>query len=947
MADLEGTYGRLTPAQRKAVDTIDGPVLVIAGAGTGKTGVIVQRIARLLQKGTPPKRLLALTFTEKAAAEMLDRVNRQHGSFELELPVMTFNAYGESMLRQYAADNGYSRNFKVLSESAQIVFLRERIDELGLDYFAPVSRPDGLLSNILEYFSRLKQNVVFPDTATQFAKNMPADDQAEKLEKEKYLELARAYETYISLSQEANVIDYDDQIYSLIRLFRQRPNILRHVQENYDYIMVDEFQDTNAMQSVLVDMLAGNRQNLFVVGDDDQSIYGWRGATLANILSFKKRYPTAKEITLAENYRSSQQILDSAYRLISHNNPYRLEAQLSINKKLTSNKTGNEPFAYTFETLDQELQWIAEDIRQRLEAGCPAGDIAVLARRNATIQKLHNFLEYSGVDHVVIGQRYELYQEPVVRIVLEAIKATVDPLDNTSLYHTLTGPLFSVSANLIGQSVAQGRREHQNLRNIISDTTDPEFNKAKQALRQIEEWRELSSNATVGKLAYTIIDTTGYKERLYSDPELAVAGTRLSELFNVFKDFERIALQPTALQYIDSLPALQAANEGGEDDTLDLSEQKVNLLTVHKAKGLEWPVVYIADCSEGSFPLRETGRGIPLPDGLAAISHSEADEHIYEERRLMYVAMTRAKDELILTHADQHSSHAKRKPSRFLAEIFGDQVLDRQQPVGAHHPVAVDTFGLTESQAVSIPERLLNGDEVSLSVSQAIKYMACPLDFYYCYILNVPGEPDPSLEYGSIMHGLLQDINRSLMDGKLITLETLQQRLATDWPKAGFLSGAQRERAFTRAEKTLKLIYAKAAGNQRIPVAVEEPFTIRLRDCRLRLNGRFDAVFPLDKGVEIVDYKTSDTIDTLEKARQRAGASEQLTLYALAWEQMHGELPVLVTLDFVDTGIQGSLKKTRRGIEGAITRLTKVADGLRGHDFSPGKDHLFCQHPPV
>ncbi len=948
MKDSAKEYSPLRPAQQTAVDAAKGPVLVIAGAGTGKTRVLVERIAKLIENGTEPKRILALTFTEKAAAEMLDRLNLLRGAYELEMPVMTFNAYGESVLRRYAADIGLGRNFSVMGANAQIVFLRERLDSLGLDYFAPVSRPDGLLGSLAEYFSKLKQNIITPEAYIKHASALPAGDRAERLNKAKYDELGKAYKAYMQLCLETNVIDYDDQIYQVIELFSRRPNILKEIQESYDFVLVDEFQDTNAMQSKLIDQVAARHQNLFVVGDDDQSIYGWRGATLANILNFKTRYPKSKEITLIENYRSTQAILDCAYRLVTHNNPHRLEARLKINKKLISNKTGPPPEVHGFEMLDEELQWIAEDIAGKLASGAKPGSIAVLARRNITIQKLRPYLEYAGVEYVVIGQSYELYHEAAVRILLEAIKATVDPLDNISLYHTLTGPLFSLPPMPLSKAAAQARKEHASLHSVIEASTDDDLGAARQSLTLIDGWRELSVGVTVGKLAYEIIDSTGYKDRLYNDPALAVSGTRLSELFGTFREFEKIALQPTAIQYVEALPALQAAGEGlSEDGTLDLSESRVNLLTIHKSKGLEWPAVYIADCTEGSFPVRKSPAGIALPDGLDATINSEADEHIYEERRLMYVAMTRAKDRLTMTYADKHSGVSSRKPSRFLSEAFGEINQARNKPGGKAMTTAFDSFTSASNTEVTVPERILKNEQVNLSVSQAVSYMACPLNFYYQYVLNVPQEPDPALEYGSIMHMLLQDINNSLMAGKQPDLKALEERLASEWPKIGYLSASQRERAYKQAQTTLKNIYERVIGEPRIPLAVEEPFAIVLKDFKLAVNGRFDAVFPLGDGVEIVDYKTSTRVDSPEKAKQRASASDQLTLYALAWQQLHDELPALVTLDFIDTGMTGSIKKTARGIEGARSRLQRVADGIRQQDFTPGNDHLFCIHPPL
>lgn len=937
--------------QAKAISAKTGPWLVVAGAGTGKTTVIVERIGRLLQAGTSPRHILALTFTEKAATEMLDRVSASLNSYETELPILTFNAYGETMLRQYAADIGLGRNFTVMGESAQLVFLKERIDELGLDYFAPLSRPDGLLGDIAAHFSLLKQHVITPEVYLRHVKAMSQTDTGDKLDRTKYQELAAAYETYIRLCREANVIDYDDQIYLLIELLRKRPNILKEVQERYDYIMVDEFQDTNTMQSMLVDMIAAPRKNLFVVGDDDQSIYGWRGATLANILEFKNRYPKLKEVTLVKNYRSTSQILDHAYQLIQHNNPHRLETRLHIDKRLIAEKSGSKPLVCSFQTRDEELGWIAEDIKRRLDEGTPGGNIAVMARRNTTTELLHAQLEYLGVDHVVAGQKYDLYQHPAVRMILEAIRTVTDPLDNTSLYHTLIGPLFSLPTDVLAPLSSQVRRSHESLEVHIRNSVDPELELAREAITTIQSWREKIGTTTVGQLAYEILTGSGYKERLYksaeNDPFALTAANRLSELFRTMKEFEQIALMPSAASYIEALPALQAAGQGSQDSTLDLSNQVVSILTIHKAKGLEWPIVYIADCTEGSFPLRESFRGLHLPTGLVSAHESAADDHMAEERRLMYVAMTRAKDELILTHSQTHSGNSTRKPSRFLLEAFGDH---EATPKSSSSRKTLDSFGtpgIQSTEAIILPATILTNGQVSLTVSQIKTFMDCPLDFYYRYILAVPEEPSPIMQYGSIMHGLIEDMNRSLMNGGLPALSELEDQLSLQWPKSGYLSLKHRERAFVQAKTTLANMHDRLSQQQRVPLVVEGPFSITLDDIKLKIVGRFDAVFPAEKGVEIVDYKTSTSVDSPEKAKSRATSSQQLTLYALAWQRMHNELPVLVTLDFIDTGHQGSVKKTQRGIDSAYQRLKTIADTIREHRFEPGRDHLFCSHPPL
>ena len=279
----------LNTAQKQVANHKDGPLLVVAGAGTGKTRVIVERINNLLSQGIEARRILAVTFTEKSAAEMLDRVLEAQSSFEVELPVLTFNAFGESLLREFNTDIGLSRNFILLGESAKIVFLRQHLEDLELDYYSPFSNPDGLLPDIADHFSQLKQHVITAQIYDEFVTKMPTSDEAQLLEKKKHQELSTAYKQYLRLCKEYNLIDYDDQIFRAIELLESRPNVRETLRERYHTIMIDEFQDTNPMQSRLIDLLVNETQNLMVVGDDDQSIYGFRGATLANILEFKTR----------------------------------------------------------------------------------------------------------------------------------------------------------------------------------------------------------------------------------------------------------------------------------------------------------------------------------------------------------------------------------------------------------------------------------------------------------------------------------------------------------------------------------------------------------------------------------------------------------------------------------------------------------------------------------
>lgn len=936
--------------QKRVIGHSGGPLLVVAGAGTGKTFVIIEKIKKLLAGGVRPESILALTFTEKAASEMLTRLLNEQPKLLPEIPLMTFNGYGESILREFGSHIGIGRNFRLMSEQAQIVFFRQNIDAFKLDYFLPLtSLPDSIISDILGVFSAAKQNLVSADDYLKFAQNLPDLNEAEILEKKQHTELAFAYQTYQKLCQEQNLIDYDDQIYMVIKLLEMRPNVKNKLAKRYHTIFVDEFQDTNPMQSELIDLLSKKQPNLIVVGDDDQSIYGFRGATLSNILSFKKRYPGAKEVALTENFRSSQPILDAAYRLIQNNNPNRLEATLAISKKLIAHEPkGPEPRLFFSENYENELSWLAEDIKNRLEQGVAPKDIAVLARRRLNLLQLHHALDQAGVEHNLIGQSEDLYSQPVVRQMIELARCLGEPDNNNALHHSLTSPVFNINNSIVAPLATQARYQHERLEDVIQQNCHDQT--ALKALRVINETRQQAGNLPVGRLLYQILDKTGYLkssfEMAQTNSEVASSLQYLSQYFTTLKNFESIANQPTVMEYLKDLPALQAAGEY-IDDTMEINDQAINLLTIHKAKGLEWSVVYVPDCTEMSFPIKKTARGLSLPADLTRQTTSQADEHYAEERRLMYVAITRAKQELILSYSGlRGQSKTARRPSRFLPEIFGENFqaelvssLDNQLAAG---PIS-DT-SLKENK-ISVPKDILDGEKVYLSASQAVCIIDCPYNFYYKFVLRAPEAPIPAANYGTIMHALIEQINRSLLpDGSPVSIAELRNQLKANWIKTGYVSKGQQQRALETANQTLIKLYKQIISGPK-PYVVEQPFSALLKEQQITLRGRYDVVYSNPEGIEIRDYKTGSSVNKPEKAKARAQASLQLTIYALAWQINSGELPGKLSLEFIDTGVLGSVKKTARGIDGLVGKLTIAANQIRQSDFPLGQNHEYCIHP--
>ena len=942
MQEAEKTTSVLNDEQSRAVQITDGSALVVAGAGTGKTRVITERIVRLIQDGTPPEHILALTFTEKAAGEMQNRVADASLSAALETTIATYNGFGNDLLKQYGGEWGLGE-LRLLGDTGQLVFLREHFDDFALDYFAPISNPDGQLDNLRGYLSRLKQQLVQPDAYVRYAKGLPVADPADALEKKKHQELARFYQTYLALCREQQAIDYDDQIFLTIELLKARPNILRELQERYRYILVDEFQDTNPMQSALVDLLAGKHQNLMVVGDDDQSIYGWRGATLANILDFKNRYLAAQEISLIENYRSTQSILDTAYRLIQHNNPERLEVINKLDKRLRAQTDdGPKPVARHFYTLEAELTWIAEDIAARLQRGQDPGGIAVLARSNPIVERAHQSLELHDIPHVMAGLKNDLYDQPAVRQLTEALKAVSDPLDDLALFHTLSGPLFKLPQHELSQFSATARREHARLAHVMEQSENEPF---KAALGTIAGWRDQSGSLNVGNLAFALLDESGWKQRLYDQ---ATAGSEaylqvqaLKKLFGTLKEFERVAGVASVQNYLVNLPVLRAGGGEFEDASLDLSDSLVNVLSVHRSKGLEWDTVYLIDCTEGSFPARNHGVSLAVPRELQAVN-STADERLAEERRLMYVAVTRARRELVLTYGDRHGTGTHRKPSRFLAEMFDTPATDTFE---AEQQTSLELFAPRElPAAVPLSSDMFRDGTYVLTASQIECWLKCPLDFYYKHVLGMPEPQGPAAAYGTAIHNAIQRIFEGRAKGAAPPLDELLVEVQRALPQAGYRSAGTRDRAHTQALQSVRAIYERF-GKAELPVAVEQGFGVHVPGLPLKIIGRMDAVYRRGTDVEIRDFKTSSSVTTPEKAKDRATGSQQLTIYALAWQIMHGELPARLTLDFVETGQMGSVRKTQRSLDTLQSKLTGLVAGLRTSEYPRGRDHTYCSHP--
>ncbi|MGH2357293.1 MAG: ATP-dependent helicase, partial [Candidatus Limnocylindria bacterium] len=447
----------LTARQRKAVTHGDGPLLIVAGAGTGKTTVITRRIAWLIaEKRARPAEILALTFTDRAALEMAERVDRLVPYGHNDAAISTFHAFGDRLLREHGLEAGLSDRSTVLSRAEQVIFLREHLFELPLDRYRPLGDPTRFLSALVTLFSRLRDEDVSPEAylaaaarLTEQCASAPGDVSAAE-EAARHTELASCFAAYERLMRAGDRLDFGDQVTLAITLLHTHPRVLAAEQERHRYILVDEFQDTNHAQWELVKLLAAPHANVTVVGDDDQSIYRFRGAALGNILGFRTSYPGAATVVLADNFRSRQPILDAAYRLIRHNDPERLEVREGVDKRLRSRMRPGAPPATVpielvgYATGSDEADGVAERIAGALRAGRRAGDHAILVRGNRDADPFLRALNVARIPWRFSGTA-GLYRQPEVRLLISFLRAVNDPDDSISLYDLATSELFGLA----------------------------------------------------------------------------------------------------------------------------------------------------------------------------------------------------------------------------------------------------------------------------------------------------------------------------------------------------------------------------------------------------------------------------------------------------------------------------------------------------------------------
>ena len=623
----------LNPTQLDAVKHTEGPLLILAGAGSGKTRVLTHRVAYILEQGlAAPEEILAITFTNKAAGEMKDRVALLVGPDSRKMWVSTFHAFCARILRVHAEKLGYRREFTIYDGGDQVRLVKRCIIELDKD--PKRFNPRSFQAQI----SAAKNVLMTPDDYLRSTEGYIAEN------------IAEVYDLYQKRLYENNAMDFDDLIMQAVALLEIFPEVRERYQRRFKYIHVDEYQDTNHAQYRLVNILAAAHRNLCVVGDDDQSVYSWRGADIRNILEFERDYPEARVVKLEQNYRSTQTILDAANAVVANN------ASRKPKELWTAGHQGERIRVYTAVDEYAEARFVVSEIHRLVGSGASPRDVAVFYRTNAQSRALEDVLVREGVPYQIVGG-VRFYERAEIKDAMAYLSVISNPADAGALERIINVPKRGLGATSVARLQEHARRNGISLYEALAEADVVDLmgaaRKACRAVRDLfEGWRVAAREVSSVELIGAVLDESGYRAELEAENTVEAESRleNLEELINAAREYERFDPEPTLEGF------LQEQALYSDQDTLSTEGGQVALMTLHNAKGLEFDHVFVVGMEEGTFPH----------------ARSLDEQNLEEERRLCYVGITRARETLTLSYAKLRSNWGEREyqmPSRFLSEI--------------------------------------------------------------------------------------------------------------------------------------------------------------------------------------------------------------------------------------------------------------------------------------
>jgi DNA helicase II / ATP-dependent DNA helicase PcrA len=968
----------LNAEQRSAVEHGQGPLLVVAGAGTGKTRVITERIRHLLESdpGLVGESILALTFTDKAAGEMKHRVVKAIGERAEGVWLGTFHSFClEKILREVHPD------IQPLEDIDHRILLRRNIADLGLVIFRRLAEPAEFLKDFQTFFSRCQDELVSPDDYQRYVDGLERAYASDRhtLEPDAQLiteqeirqqqELARVYRVSDQLLRERHLATFGAQLLQAVELVRSDPALGQRMREQYRYVLVDEFQDTNIAQLELLWLLAGERRNILAVGDDDQAIYRFRGASFGSFTIFLERFcgvtgaqggAGAKPflVSLSENYRSTQRILRVAAEAISHNEKSPLLPPKNLR---TQNEIGEKIHVVEFASAEEEANWVASEIERLHSAAVSWRSFAVLYRKHAHRAQLLAALRRRQIPFVI--RKSSILSTTLVRDLLAWLRLIAVPANNIACARVLAAPYWALQPRDLVRLAERAEKNRRSLweevKAAAGERVPRPIPKFAELVASVDAVRQMAVSDTAAQVLDRLIATLGiaplpseidrqHVERL---AEFVASWQRKSERTRL-GDF---------IEYLDYFDEL----EGDIQIEEEASDDAVQLMTVHAAKGLEFPHVFILRLSRHDFPSGARRPQFEFPSSLMKEELPKGDFQKQEERRLFYVALTRAQKRLTLSTIVA----PRKRPSPFLEDILGNRTLQRADIVQSAPAVALPPSDeMAELQPLATEQGHLfvpttagsrayslipswarsyhppRPEPLQLSASAIETYERCAMKYLFQYLWRLRSGPSAQMTFGNVMHTTIREFVDLSQKRLLRTAEELLAIYDREWKSAGFPDSYQEEEYRKAGREQLDAFYRRFTSETPEVLYQEKPFALVLEN-DLVVTGRIDQVNRLASDrVEIVDYKTGKV-----RSAEKAADDMQLSIYALASREVLDLEPERLVFHYLANNETTASTRDNKALELAKEKIAHIADQIRAGEFraKPGRNCAYCDFKPL
>ena len=1008
----------LNPDQLEAVTHTGTPLLVTAGPGSGKTRVIVERIIHLMRTGLKPSEILCLTFSEKAAQEMKERLEKITDVSDMQ--ISTFHSFCHEILGENVLDSGIGIGSGIMTRSSTLVWALKNIDSFGFEHIELGNNAVNVIEALIDGISTFKDELITPDELADYLnkkfkqeKNLVQDiEQYDYLQK--LCDLHKIYVKHQDYLKKSKLIDFDEMITSTIELFKKKPNVLSRYHKKFKHVLVDEFQDNNYAQLELVRLLAPSG-NVTVVGDDDQSIYRFQGAYVANFQHFMKSYDNVKQCFLRQNYRSTQNIVNLASKLLE-NLPLRQKKEL-----FSSNEVGDKIVIARCTHDMSEVEFVVNKIKELLgskitrrddtQRPLSFRDFAVLSRRRIDGKKFAQALNAYGIPATFVGEA-NIFNSATGRDLLAYLDVASNPTNSALAIIRILKNSGISDQNIarINQEAKKRRRNSETnsdfVYDVLLDLGAPELDQLDELFdiqKQFQTLTSLPTQSTVSEAIFQIMMsvTDLYKSATQTDT-LAdrKKQTILKELYHLSLEFESQNKNGTLAEFIDYLRLL------GEFD-VELEENAeirdaVQVSTIHQSKGKEYSVVFVTDVAQGKLPLRYQAKKFYVPNDLAKGLLKDEDEKslaLQEERRLLYVAMTRAQNQLFVVFPTKYAQNVRQsKPSVFLEEIEFEknplvEVIDFagstqetllqeqgkvdiiQQDLQAKATKFVNQMQLESAiarivdlskveyfkknktldgfetedlftvesnndvDALLVGEKipLINKETLKLSASKFETYMKCPLQFKFAHVLEVPTPAQTYFNLGTAVHAVAEQLTKLEKEGQKPTEEIAFEILEKNWDSDAYKSEKKEDEDLAKAKEMIQLYLKWISENPNKAIDVEKRFKIEIGG--IPVTGSIDRVEQTPSGeYQVIDFKTGGVYETKNSIKE----DTQMNVYALAVESTYGKLPEKTSLFYLKEGkmLENVLKTDN--LERVKAKLDQVTQSILAEDFEARPEKGAC-----